>query len=77
MKKQKLMYRFYRYEGKVLQAKSEIPYEITLIAQLVLDQLCFTYNKEQLQQEINKAIDCGDEQKFKQLSEAYRNFAWE
>lgn len=77
MKKQKLVYRFYRYDGKVLLAKNETPFEIKLSSRLVLDKLCYTWNKKQLLNEIDEAIDCGDKERFEQLSEAYRSFVWE
>jgi len=72
MKKQMITYRFFRYEGKMLLAKKEIPFEITLNARLVLDQLCYNWNKKQLQMKINDAIDAKDEATFKQLSDEYR-----
>lgn len=75
MKKEKLIYRFYRYDGKMLLAKKETPFEIKLTARLVLDSLCYNWNKKQLLQELDKAIDHGDEQNFKQLSQAFRNFS--
>ncbi|MBO1002905.1 IDEAL domain-containing protein [Pseudogracilibacillus auburnensis] len=77
MKKQKLVYRFYRYDGKVLLAKNETPFEIKLSSRLILDKLCYTWNKKQILNEIDEAIDCGDKKRFEQLSEAYRSFVWE
>jgi len=77
MKKQKLNYRFYRYEGKMLLAKNEIPFEIKLTSRLILDQLSYDWNKKYLQKKIDEAIDCGDETSFNKYGEAYRNFAWD
>lgn len=74
MKKQKLIYRFFRYDGEVILAKKETPFEIKLTARLVLDNLCYTWNKEQLQKQLDDAIDCGNVEKFNQLSTIYRSF---
>jgi len=77
MKKQRAVYRFYRYNGKALQAKIESPFEMKLTAKLILDQLCYTWNKKQLQNQLNEALDSGDKQQFALLSEAYRSYIWE
>lgn len=72
-----MIYRYYRYEGKVLLAKRETPFEMKLIAQLILDDLCYSWNKRQLERELNEAIDRGDKEKFNQLSVAYKEYVWE
>lgn len=77
MKKQKLNYRFYRYEGKVLLAKNETPFEIKLSSRMILDQICYEWNKKYLQRKINDAIDRGDVKAFHKYGQAYRCFAWE
>jgi len=77
MKKQKLNYRFYRYEGKMLLAKNETPFEIKLASRMILDQLCYEWNKKYLQQKINDAIDSGDEHAFNKYGKLYRNYAWD
>lgn len=77
MKKQKLFYRYYRYDGKKIQAKREILYEFRLVSRLMLDELCFQWNKEKLEEAINTSIDRGEKEKFQQLSEAYKHFIWE
>jgi len=77
VKKQKLIYRYYRYSGNVLHARREIPYELKLTTRLLLDELCFNWNKKRLEENINRAIDAGDKQTFLDLSEKYRHFIWE
>lgn len=77
MKKQKSVYHYNRYNGDVLHAKREIPYEMKLSTRLLLDELCFQWNKQQLEEAINRSIDQGDKQTFMKLSEKYRHFIWE
>lgn len=77
MKKQKTIYRYYRYDGKVLHAKREIPYELKLSSQLVLDELCFRWNKKKLEAALNSSIDAGNKEEFMRLSEAYKHYIWE
>ncbi|WP_106498123.1 IDEAL domain-containing protein [Lentibacillus sp. Marseille-P4043] len=77
MKKQKLIYRYYRYEGDMLHAKREIPYELKLSSRLLLDELCFSWNKARLEDAINNAIDEGNKEAFLKWSEAYRHYIWE
>ncbi len=77
MNRQKEGYRFYRYNGKTLYAKREISYELRLNAQLVLDELCFNWNKLKLEEAINHSIDTGNKEQFLRLSKEYRNFVWE
>ncbi|MEN1970458.1 IDEAL domain-containing protein [Lentibacillus sp. N15] len=77
MKKQKLVYHYYRYNGKVLQAKREIPYEMKLTSRMLLDELCFTWKKTRLEAAINQAIDNGNKEAFLRLSKEYKHFIWE
>lgn len=77
MKKEKIIYRYNRYDGKMLQAKREIPYELRLASQLILDELCFNWNKAYLEDAINLSLETGDKETFLQLSKAYRHFIWE
>lgn len=77
MKKEKLVYRYYRYEGEVLQAKREISFELKLTSRLLLDELCFSWNKEKLETAINSSIDTGNKEEFLKLSELYKHFVWE
>ncbi|ASK60895.1 hypothetical protein CFK37_01050 [Virgibacillus phasianinus] len=77
MKKQKIYYRYYRYDGKPLVAKREILYEFKLTSRLLLDELCFQWNKEKLEDAINSSIDKGDKENFLKLSQAYKHFIWE
>lgn len=77
MEKQKQIYRYLRYDGKKLLAKREIPFEIKLSSRLVLDELCYNWNKEKAETEINDAIERGDKEKFLQLSHEYKHFTLE
>ncbi|WP_164669612.1 IDEAL domain-containing protein [Virgibacillus doumboii] len=77
MKKQKMIYRYSRYEGKTLHAKREVSYELKLSSRLLLDELCFNWNKEKLETAINSSIESGNKEKFLQLSEEYRHYIWE
>lgn len=77
MKKEKIIYRFSRYNGEVVQAKREIPFDLQLSSRLILDEICFTWNKAQLENKINHSIDTGNKASFLQLSQAYKHFVWE
>ncbi|MEI3607111.1 IDEAL domain-containing protein [Pseudogracilibacillus sp. SE30717A] len=77
MKKQKTNYRFIRYDGKVLLAKKEIPFEMKLAARLILDELCYTWNKKQLQKQLDQALLDGDEKEFATISKLYQQFILE
>ncbi|MGX4670191.1 IDEAL domain-containing protein [Cerasibacillus sp. JNUCC 74] len=77
MKKQKIIYHYYRYNGKKINAKREIAFELRFYSRLLLDEVCFNYNKAFIQDRINKAIDTGDRDKFLKWSNAYRQFIWE
>ncbi|MFC4403155.1 IDEAL domain-containing protein [Gracilibacillus xinjiangensis] len=80
MKKQKISYRlipFNRNSMKAILARREIPYEIKLASQLMLDDLCFNWNKARLEEQINLAIEQNDKATFKTLSEQYKRFLWE
>lgn len=77
MKKQKVCYHFSRYDGKALDAKREISYEFNLVSRMLLDELCFQWNKQKLEEALNDAIDKRDKEKFLQLSEAYKQYIWE
>lgn len=77
MKKEKVSYRFYPYEGKVLSAKREISFEIQLTSRLILDELCFNWNKKMLEEKINKSIQKGNKDEFKSVREEYLQYIWE
>ncbi|WP_156288780.1 IDEAL domain-containing protein [Oceanobacillus salinisoli] len=77
MKKQKAVYRFCRYEGAVLYAKKGIPYEFSFNAQLVLDEICFNWNKQQLIEQINHSIETNNKEEFMKYSNLYRHYVWE
>lgn len=74
MKKHITSYQMIRYIGVPLEARREIPYEMKLTARLILDDLCFRWNKERLSSLIDQAIDERDLDSFKQLSEAYKEY---
>ncbi len=75
MKKQIESYRYVRYQGQALKARREITYEIKLSSRLILDELCFKWNKEKLATAINRSIDQNDKKEFLKLSKAYSKYA--
>ncbi|WP_163971358.1 hypothetical protein [Oceanobacillus halotolerans] len=77
MRKQKVYYRYFRYTGNVLRAKREVPFEIRFTSRLVLDEICFFWNKTYIQSRLNDAIDQKNVDEFMRLSELYRQYIWE
>lgn len=77
MKKEKVSLHFFRYSGKPVQAKKEIPYEIRLQARLNLDVICFEYNRAKLEEAINSALETNDIKAFEELSAQYKQYLWE
>ncbi len=80
MKKQKISYRlisFDRNRNNAILARREISYEIKLASQLMLDDLCFNWNKARIEEQINLAIDQNDKATFDILSEQFRSYIWE
>src|SRR5699024_7827917 len=43
-----IVFRYYRYYGKPNNAKRDLPYEIKMTSRLLLDALCFEWNKKTL-----------------------------
>jgi len=74
MKKQLTNYQLVCYVGKPLKAIREIPYEMQLTAQLILDELCFRWNKNRLETLIDQAIEQNDRERFLELSETYKAY---
>lgn len=72
MKKQLNPYSVMRYKGEPIKARREISYEIKLTTRLLLDELCFQWNKQRLEKAINGALDNEDRQLFYELSNEYR-----
>ncbi|UOQ46781.1 IDEAL domain-containing protein [Gracilibacillus caseinilyticus] len=80
MKKHKVSYQlkvFSMNQKQVLKAKREIPFEIQLASQLVLDDLCFSWNKARLEEKINQSIDDHNKEAFEELSKTYSSYIWE
>lgn len=77
MEKQKQVYRYCRYNGNPLLAKREIAYEIKLSSRLLLDELCYNWNKSKLEAAINRAIEQGDQERFMKLSNEYKYYTFE
>lgn len=77
MKKEKVPYTFSRYDGKPVQANKELPFEMRLQARLMLDEICFLYNKKMLEKYLNKALIDGNKEEFMEYSDRYREFLWE
>ncbi len=74
MKKHVLKYRFFRYRGGVLIAKRDVPFDIKITSRMLLDELCFEWNKQFIVDRINESIDKKDEKAFIKYSELYKNF---
>jgi|GEM_PF-1277760 len=74
MKKQKIVYNYHIYQGKPLRAEREVAYAIKLSSRLLLDALCYKWNKDTLQSAINLSIDTGNKEAFLKLSEQYRQY---
>lgn len=77
MKKEKLIYKYKRYEGNVSSARKEIPFEFRLTSRMILDEICFQYNKQIIETSINQAIADDNKEKFMKSSEAFKQFIWE
>ncbi|MCT2535536.1 IDEAL domain-containing protein [Aquibacillus koreensis] len=80
MKKHKVSYKLKVFSVKKVSriaAKREISYEIKLASKLILDELCFNWNKARLEEEINESIDSNDKEKFLKLSKKYQLYSWE
>jgi len=77
MEKEKVSYRFNRYSGKMIYARREISYEIQLVARLMLDELCFNWNKNRLLENIDRAFEEENKEKFLLISEKYKQYVWE
>lgn len=74
MKKQLTNYQFVCYVGEPLIAIREIPFEMKLTAQLILDELCHTWNKARLEEMIDQTLVTNDQEGFMQLSEKYKEY---
>ena len=80
MRKQKVVYVLRRdpeHKGKKVTAKRELSFGIQLASRLLLDQLTFQFNKDQLDKQINLAIDQEDRREFERLSVKYQPYTWE
>lgn len=77
MKKEKVVMMFFRYDGKPVQAKREVSFELRLEARMILDEICFLYNKCRLEESLNKALENRDKYAFIEHSEALKEFIWE
>ncbi|SDM01399.1 MULTISPECIES: IDEAL domain-containing protein [Sediminibacillus] len=80
MKKHKINYRLQAFgtnrKSKIV-ARREISYEIKLATKLLLDELCFNWNKSRLEAQINNSIDASDREAFLSLSEQYQSYVKE
>ncbi len=77
VKQEKVVYRFFQYVGEPLTARKELAFEEQLYAQLLLDELCFNWNKSHLEDKINHAIETNNYNDFKKYSKAYKQYVWE
>ncbi|MRH44103.1 IDEAL domain-containing protein [Aquibacillus halophilus] len=80
MKKHKVIYKLQTFgsgnESKIV-AKREISYEIKLASKLFLDELCFNWNKERLEEQLNDSIDSNNREAFLLLSKQYQPYTWQ
>jgi len=74
MKKQLTSYQLVCYVGEPLKAIREIPFEMKLTAQLILDELCHTWNKARLEKMIDESLINSDREGFMKLSEKYKEY---
>ncbi|WP_096273724.1 IDEAL domain-containing protein [Paucisalibacillus globulus] len=77
MKKEKVSYRFYPYDGKVLNARRELSFEIRLTSRLILDEICFNWNKKMLEERIDRSIQKGNKEEFASVRKEYLQYIWE
>ena len=80
MKKHKVNYTLKAFDGRKIasiEAKREISFEIKLASRLILDALVSDWNKSNLENQINHAIDNHDKETFLQLSKKYKTYSWE
>lgn len=77
MKKQKVCFKLHRYNhgyAKYIIAKRDYSFEHALMATLLLDELAFHRNKQQIDQAIDQAIIAHDEKTFHQLATEYKHY---
>ncbi|KGX85303.1 IDEAL domain-containing protein [Pontibacillus litoralis] len=80
MKKQKVSYQIkstFMKGKKKVTAKKEVAFELKLASVLVLDELCYMWNKHHIEAQLNDAIDQQDKERFMELSELYKPFTHE
>jgi len=77
LKQQKVIYNFRRYAGTELYARKEIPYEFGLNAQLMLDEICFNWNKQKILDKIHYSIETDNKDEFLKYSQVYMDYVWE
>jgi len=70
-KKFKLMKHYNKVASVSYTLTQEQEYMMELYAQLFLDEICYTFNKNRLEILINESIETRDKEKFKQLSSKY------
>lgn len=52
----------------------EIPFEMTLVARLMMDEICYNWNRQHIQKKIDRAIDEGDFKALEKYSDIYRHY---
>ncbi|MBU5465608.1 hypothetical protein KQI49_02040 [Virgibacillus sp. MSJ-26] len=77
MEKEKVMYRFIRYNGRAIDAKREVSFEIKLMSRMILDEICFNWNKEKLLEDLDYSFVHGNQKEFLRISEEYKQYVWE
>lgn len=61
------------YESSQVK-RNEMPYHMQLTARLVLDNLCYKWNKTYLLKRINYALETSNKQLFHEYSSKYKKF---
>ncbi|WP_181349266.1 IDEAL domain-containing protein [Thalassobacillus sp. CUG 92003] len=80
MKQQKINYVLRRdpeFRNQVIAAKRELSYGIQLASRLLLDEMCFRFNKQRLDAQINDTLENEDRETFERLSKIYDPFTRE
>ena len=64
--------KFHFPEGLEVKARWDIPFEIRLAARLSLDEIVFNWNKANLEEQLNQAIDSEDKRAFNHIVKTYK-----
>ena len=54
--------------------KNDIPFEMKLSARLIMDEICYNWNRQHIQKKIDDAIDEENFEALKKYSKIYRHY---